>query len=45
MGFTEMLFLCRGWTWKKVWLTAMADRATDRSNYIAPIGAAIEKIC
>jgi len=29
MGFTEILFLCRGWTWRKVWHTAMTDSATD----------------
>ena len=34
MGFTEILFLCRGWTSKKIWHTAMAESATDRSGYI-----------
>jgi len=27
MGLTEMLFLCRGWTSKNSWRTAMADNA------------------
>jgi len=27
MGFTDMLFFCRGWTFQKFWHTAMADSA------------------
>jgi len=36
MGLREMLFFCRGWTWKKLWRTAMAD---------SPKSASIEKMC
>jgi len=36
MGLREVLFFCRGWTWKKLWRTAMAD---------SPKSASIEKMC
>jgi len=29
IGFTKMLFLYEGWTWKILWYTAMADSAID----------------
>jgi len=29
MGFTEIVFFWRSWTWKKFWHAEMADGATD----------------
>jgi len=42
MGLTEMLFLCRGWTWKIFWRAAMAD---SEKWLLSEIGASIEKMC
>jgi len=42
MGLTEMLFLCRGWTWKIIWRAATAD---SKKWLLSEIGASIEKMC
>jgi len=44
MGLTEMLFLCRGWTLKNSWRTAMADSAMDY-EVIFVANRSIEKMC